>query len=57
MSATAFRVTGLAGILAVSCLRAMVSVQPQVIFDVDPARDALPMLATRRQSGLKEPSY
>ena len=45
MSATAFRVTGLAGILAVSCLRAMVSVQPQVLFDVDPARDALPMLA------------
>jgi tetratricopeptide (TPR) repeat protein len=45
MSSTALRVTGLAGILAASSLRAMISVQPQVIFDVDPARDALPMLA------------
>ena len=41
----ALRTTGLAGILLVACVRALVHVHPQVLFDVDPARDPLPMIA------------
>lgn len=45
MNAQALRLTGFAGILSVAALRALVAVQPQILFDVDPARDAAPMLA------------
>ncbi|MFM1823379.1 MAG: hypothetical protein RI967_1645, partial [Planctomycetota bacterium] len=33
------------GMLVAATLRALVSVQPQVLFDVDPARDPMPLLA------------
>jgi len=39
------RLTGFAGILSVAALRALVAVQPQILFDIDPARDPMPMLA------------
>jgi tetratricopeptide (TPR) repeat protein len=45
VNAQVLRLTGFTGILSVAALRALVSVQPQVLFDVDPARDAAPMLA------------
>ncbi len=45
MNAQVLRLTGFTGILSVAALRALVAVQPQVLFDVDPARDAGPMLA------------
>ena len=45
MNAQVLRLTGFTGILSVAALRALVAVQPQVLFDVDPARDAAPMLA------------
>ncbi|MFZ9879922.1 MAG: hypothetical protein ACO3QC_00785, partial [Phycisphaerales bacterium] len=41
----ALRVAGLAGILGVAALRAFVSIQAQTVFDVDPARDPMPLLA------------
>lgn len=44
--ANSLRMIGLAGILAVAAMRAMVSVEPNVWFaDVDPARDPMPLLA------------
>lgn len=45
MKAQVLRLTGFAGILVVAALRALVSVQPQILFDIDPARDPMPMLA------------
>lgn len=45
MKPQVLRLTGFAGILVVATLRALVSVQPQILFDVDPARDPMPMLA------------
>lgn len=39
------RLGGLGGMLVAGALRALVSVQPQVLFDVDPARDPMPLLA------------
>ncbi len=43
--AHALRIAGFAGILGVCALRALVPIQPQLWFDVDPALDAMPMLA------------
>lgn len=45
MNSQVLRLTGFTGILSVAALRALVAVQPQVLFDVDPARDAGTMLA------------
>jgi hypothetical protein len=47
VNAQVLRLTGFTGILSVAALRALVAVQPQVLFDVDPARDNL-----RQQLGL-----
>ncbi|MCE2883536.1 MAG: hypothetical protein LW806_01360 [Planctomycetaceae bacterium] len=45
-AANTLRLIGLAGILVVAAMRAMVSVEPNVWFaDVDPARDPMPLLA------------
>lgn len=44
-AARALRIAGLAGILGVAALRAFVSIQAQTVFDVDPARDPMPLLA------------
>lgn len=43
--AETLRIAGFAGILVVAALRALVSIEPQVQFDVDPARDPMPLLA------------
>ena len=43
--AQSLRIAGLAGILGVAALRAMVVIEPRVWFDVDPALDAMPLLA------------
>ncbi len=45
MNAQALRLAGLIGILTVAALRAGVPIVPQVWFDVDPALDAMPLLA------------
>ena len=46
MSARALRLAGLAGILGVAAIRALVLIEPSVWFaDVDPASDAMPLLA------------
>lgn len=46
MSARALRLAGLAGILGVAAIRALVLIEPAVWFaDVDPASDAMPLLA------------
>ncbi|MDI9403926.1 MAG: hypothetical protein QM516_08640 [Limnohabitans sp.] len=45
MTAHTLRVAGLAGILAIASVRSMVLVAPSVWFDVDPARDQMPLLA------------
>ena len=45
MNPQVLRLTGFAGILSVAALRALVAVQPQILFDIDPARDPMPMLA------------
>ena len=44
-SAHGLRLAGFAGILGVCALRALLPIQPQLWFDVDPALDAMPMLA------------
>ncbi len=43
--AQSLRIAGLAGILGVAVLRAMVLIEPRVWFDVDPAVDAMALLA------------
>jgi hypothetical protein len=45
VAAAAMRTGGLGAILVAGGLRTLVSVQPQVLFDVDPARDPVPLLA------------
>lgn len=46
MSARALRLAGLAGILGVAAIRALVLIEPSVWFaDVDPSADAMPLLA------------
>ncbi len=46
MSAQALRLAGLAGILGVAAIRALVLIEPSVWFaDVDPSADAMPLLA------------
>ena len=45
MNPQVLRLAGFTGILSVAALRALVSIQPQILFDVDPARDPMPMLA------------
>ena len=45
MNATLLRLAGFGGILVVAALRTLANIQPQVLFDVDPARDPIPMLA------------
>lgn len=46
MSARALRLAGLAGILGVAVIRALVLIEPRVWFaDVDPSVDAMPLLA------------
>ncbi|MFM7052055.1 MAG: O-antigen ligase family protein [Planctomycetota bacterium] len=44
-AAGAMRVAGLAGIVGVAVVRAFVSIQAQTSFDVDPARDPMPLLS------------
>jgi len=39
------RIAGLAGILVVAAVRALVLIEPQIHFEVDPARDPMPSLA------------
>lgn len=43
--AQVLRLGGLGGMLVAAALRTLVSVQPQILFDVDPARDPMPLLA------------
>ena len=43
MNAQALRIAGFSGILAIAALRAMVTIQAQVWFDVDPAVDPMPL--------------
>ena len=43
--AQSLRIAGLAGILGVAVLRAMVLIEPRIWFDVDPAVDAMALLA------------
>ena len=45
MNAQALRIAGFSGILAIAALRAMVTIQAQVWFDVDPAVDPMPLLS------------
>lgn len=45
MNAAALRVVGFAGILIAASLRTLVAIQPQTLFDVDPARGEPAMLA------------
>lgn len=44
-TAERFRIAGFSAILAIAALRALVGIVPEVWFDVDPARDAMPQLA------------
>lgn len=45
MTAQALRIAGLTGMLTIAVVRSMVLVAPAVWFDVDPARDQMPLLA------------